>query len=138
MQHMIARLIFAFTCLFFASLSLYAEDVAEGTPEPEPPKVVQATATDEIVALVGKTATVEGKVTRVGATSGGGITFINMAPGANAFVAVVFKSSYDQFPNGFDAFKDQTLRVTGTVAIFKENTPQIVVKTADQIEIVKT
>ena len=104
----------------------------------EAPTVVQATATDEIKALAGKTVTVEGKVTRIGSTSGGGITFLNMAPGANSFVALVFKPDAAAFPDGFDKYKDQTLRVTGPIVIFKETTPEIVLKSPTQIEIVPT
>jgi DNA/RNA endonuclease YhcR with UshA esterase domain len=118
-----------------SALSIHAQE--EPTPTPEP-KVVQSSAKDELVALAGQTATVEGKVTRIGATSGGGITFINMAPGANGFVAVVFKSSYEAFPGGFDSYKDKTLRVTGRIELYKEATPQIVVKTPGQIKIVPT
>ncbi|MGH8046600.1 MAG: hypothetical protein ACREKL_05100 [Chthoniobacterales bacterium] len=102
----------------------------------EPPKVVQSTAADELKALAGQTATVEGKVTRIGATASGGITFINMAPGVNGFVAVVFKSNMDAFPNGLDEYKGKTLQVTGKIEFYKDTTPQIVVRTADQIKVV--
>ena len=125
------RLPLAAVCL----LSIVSLRAGEEAVTPEP-KIVQAAATDEIKAEAGKTVTVEGKVTRIGSTEGGGITFINMATGANAFVAVVFKSSAAQFPEGFDKYKGQTLQVTGKVEIYKETTPQIVVKTADQIVIV--
>jgi hypothetical protein len=113
---------------------LQAQDAA---PAPaEKPPVVQASAPDAVKALAGKTATVEGKITRVGATESGGITFLNFGGGANAFVAVVFKSNYAAFPEGFDKYKGQTVRVTGPIAIYKETTPQIVVKAPEQIVIV--
>jgi hypothetical protein len=110
---------------------------AQDAPPPaEKPPLVQASARDEIVALAGKTATVEGKVTRVGATPAGGITFINFTGGADAFVAVVYKSDYAGFPEGFDKYKDQTVRLTGTVVLYKDTKPQIALKSASQVEIV--
>jgi DNA/RNA endonuclease YhcR with UshA esterase domain len=115
-------------------VSLHAGD--ELTEAASPPRHVQATAAEELKALAGQMATVEGKVTRIGATSAGGITFINMGGGANGFVAVVFKSNYGAFPNGFDEYKGKTLQVTGKLELFKETTPQIVVKSPDQIKVV--
>jgi DNA/RNA endonuclease YhcR with UshA esterase domain len=132
---MIRSLLLAAALVCSSSL-LFAQDAAP-TPEPKPP-LVQATATDDVKALAGRKATVEGKITRIGATESGGITFLNFGGGANAFVAVVFKSSYAAFPDGFDKYKGQTVRVTGPVAIYKETTPQIVVKAPEQIEIVPT
>jgi DNA/RNA endonuclease YhcR with UshA esterase domain len=118
-------------------LSLVSLHAAEEPAEPaSPPKHVQATAAEELKALAGQTAIVEGKVTRIGATSAGGITFINMGGGANGFVAVVFKSNYGAFPNGFDEYKGKTLQVTGKIELFKETTPQIAVKSPEQIKVV--
>ncbi len=109
---------------------------AEDAPIPEEkPPVVLAADKEAVAALAGKRATVEGKVTRVGSTAAGGITFINFAGGPGGFVAVVYKSDYAAFPEGFDKYKGQTVRVTGPVVIYKETTPQIAVKSAEQIEI---
>jgi len=130
---MIRSLVLA-VALVCSSPFLHAQDAAP-TPEEKPP-VVQASAPDAVKALAGKKATVEGKITRIGSTETGGITFINFGGGPNAFVAVVFKSNYAAFPDGFDKYKGQTVRVTGPVAIYKETTPQIVVKAPEQIEIV--
>ena len=130
---MIRRFLLAAACVF-SIVALRAEDAVE---EPKAPaKVVQAAAAEEVKALVGQNATVEGKVGRIGSTAAGGITFINLAPGANGFVAVVFKADYGKFEGGFDKYKGQTIRVTGPLVLFKEATPQIVVKSPDQIEIV--
>lgn len=120
--------------LVVCALSLVSLRAQEETPAS--PKVVQSTAADELKALAGQTVTVEGKVTRIGATEAGGITFINMAPGSNGFVAVVFKSDYEAFPKGFDEYKSRTLRVTGKLELYKETTPQIAVRSPDQIKIV--
>lgn len=100
--------------------------------------MVQTSATDAIKALAGKVAVVEGRITRIGATPSGGITFINFAGGPGGFVAVVFRSDYQAFPDGFDKYKDRTVRISGKVAIYKETTPQIVVKSPEQIQIVET
>jgi DNA/RNA endonuclease YhcR with UshA esterase domain len=127
---MIRRLFLA-TCVLFTA-SLHAQDDTATTK----PKVIQSTATDDLKAAAGQQVTVEGKVARIGATSGGGITFINMAPGANSFVAVVFKPNLAQFPDGFDKYKNQTLRVTGKIIMYKETTPEIEVRGPDQIEVV--
>ncbi len=97
--------------------------------------VVSANAREELVGLAGKTVTVEGKA-RVGSTSGGGITFFNMASGPDAFKAVAFKAAAAAFPEGFDKYNGKTLRVTGKIELFKETTPQIVISAPDQIEIV--
>jgi len=100
------------------------------------PPVVQAASKDEVMALAGKVATVMGKITRVGSTTAGGITFLNFAGPANGFVAVVYKSNYAGFPDGFDKYKGQTVRVTGKVVIYKETTPQIVLREAKELEVV--
>lgn len=124
------RLLFLIACV--ASVLLLR---AQENPPAAEPKLVQATASEELKGLAGQTVTVEGKVSRIGATQGGGITFLNMAPGMNAFVAIVFKSSAAPFPEGFDKYKSQTVRVTGKLMLFKETTPQIEIKTPDQIKV---
>jgi RecJ-like exonuclease len=126
------RLLFVVAC----ALSIIPLRAQEEAAPAAPPKLVQATAVDELKAAAGQTVIVEGKVTRIGATSAGGITFINMAPGANAFVAVVFKAHYEAFPNGFDGYKDKTLQVTGKLVLYKDTTPQIEVSSPDQIKVV--
>lgn len=131
---MIRRILLAAAVCTFPLHALRAED-AEPTPTPVQ---ISAAETDAIKVLAGKLATVEGKVHRVGKTEAGGITFINLSGDRGGFVAVVFKSNYEAFPDGFDKYKDQTIRVTGKVELFKETTPEIVVKSPDQIEIVPT
>lgn len=127
---MIRRLFLAAALATVSLSGLRAEEADTSAPQ-----LVQAGETEKLVGLAGKTVTVEGRA-RVGATAGGGITFFNMAPGAAGFKAVVFKSSAAAFPDGFDKYKDQTLRVTGKIELFKETTPEIVIKLPDQVEIV--
>lgn len=74
----------------------------------------------------------------MGSTKNKSITFINVGlPKKQGFVAVIFEKNYGAFPNGFDAFHDQKVRVTGTLQLYQGSSPQIEVKTADQIEIIK-
>ncbi len=129
---MIRRILLAAAVSILPLHALRGEEV-EASPTPAR---VSATETDAIKLLAGKLATVEGKVHRVGKTEAGGITFINLTGDHGGFVAVVFKSSYENFPKGFDKYRDQTIRVSGKVELFKETTPEIVVKSPDQIEIV--
>lgn len=131
---MIRLLAFA-GALLVAAGSLRAQ---EATPTPEPPPVVPAAETDAIKALAGRDATVEGRITRIGSTEAGGIKFINFAGvGSGGFVAVVFKSNYAAFPDGFDAYQGALVRLTGKVEIYKETTPQIVVRSPAQITVVE-
>lgn len=126
----------AFAVGLFAAINVAVAQ--EATPTPEPPPVVPAAETDAIKALAGKDATVEGRITRIGSTEAGGIKFINFAgAGSGGFVAVVFKSNYEAFTGGFDAYRGALVRVTGKVEIYKETTPQIVVKSPEQITIVE-
>jgi len=102
------------------------------------PEVIDATNIDLLREKVGGVVTVEGSVTTVGSTTNKSITFINVGlPKKQGFVAVIFQKNYGAFPNGFDAFHEQKVRVTGTLQLYQGKNPQIEVKTADQIEIIK-
>lgn len=97
--------------------------------------VIQADNTAELQGKVGSEVVVEGVVKGVGKTSGDGITFLNFGDRKTGFVAVIFRSSYDKFPEGFDKYKSQKVRVRGTLEMFKDQQIQIKVATPDQIEI---
>ncbi len=99
--------------------------------------VVAADDTDRLKDLVGREVSVEGRVTRIGTTAAGGITFLNMSPVPNGFVAVVFQSACQQFPDGLEKFAGKAVKVTGTLKLYRETTPQIVIEVPDQIEIVE-
>lgn len=102
------------------------------------PEVIDATNVDLLREKVGAVVTVEGSVTTVGSTKNKSITFINVGlPKKQGFVAVIFEKNYGAFPNGFDAFHDQKVRVTGALQLYQGSSPQIEVKTADQLEIIK-
>jgi len=98
---------------------------------------IDSTNLDALRAAVGTSVTVEGLVTDVGTTKDGGITFINIGlPKKQGFVAVIFKASYSAFPDGFDKYKSQKVRISGPIKIYKSETPEIVVASPDQIAIV--
>lgn len=50
---------------------------------------------------------------------------------------MIFKKNIGAFPDGFDAYKNQKLRVTGKLSLYQNDKPQIEVSSPEQIEIVK-
>lgn len=112
------------------SIGLQAQD--EATPE-----VIDATNLEALRAKAGTEAIVEGVVTSVGKTAQGGITFINVGlPKKQGFVGVVYQKSYPAFPDGFDGFMSQKVRIRGTIDLYRGETPQIKINSPDQIQIV--
>lgn len=123
------------TLLSLAGLVLFA--TAAFAQDAVTPTVIDATNIDGLRAAAGMDAVVEGVVTEVGSTKGNTITFINIgAPKKQGFVAVVFQSDLGAFPEGFDKYKAQKVKVTGVIELYKGEQPQIKVKTPDQITIV--
>jgi DNA/RNA endonuclease YhcR with UshA esterase domain len=100
------------------------------------PTVVQAEDTATLESKIGSEVIVEGFVKDVGQTSGGGITFINFGDRKTGFTAVVFRSSLDNFPEGFEKYANQKVRVRGTLEKYQDRQIQIKVATPDQLEIV--
>ncbi len=123
------------TLLSLAGLVLFATAaLAQDAPTPT---VIDATNIDGLRAAAGTDAVVEGVVTEVGSTKGNTITFINIgAPKKQGFVAVIFQSDLGAFPEGFDKYKAQKVKVTGVIELYKGEQPQIKVKTPDQITVV--
>jgi hypothetical protein len=100
-------------------------------------EVIDATNLEALRAKSGQEAMVEGLVSDIGTTKDGGITFINIGLAKKqGFVAVIFRDSYQLFPEGFDKFRNQKVRVTGPVSLFRGETPQIKLTAAEQITIV--
>lgn len=132
--------------LFLSLRPALAQDEATPAPspvaEPSAPEnaaaapVVQADNTAELQGKIGSEVIVEGVIKAVGKTSGDGITFLNFGERKTGFVAVVFRKSYDKFPEGFDKYANQKVRVRGTLEDFKGKQVQITVSTPDQLEIV--
>ncbi|MBE2203820.1 MAG: hypothetical protein IAE94_05750 [Chthoniobacterales bacterium] len=104
----------------------------------EEPKVLEATDLDQLKAHVGQEVVVEGLVTEIGATPTKSIAFINLGfPKKQGFAAVIFKKNHGAFPEGFDLYKTQKLRVSGVLTLYQNERLQIEVSSPAQIEIVK-
>ena len=96
-------------------------------------------AAEDIAGLeskVGSEIIVEGVVRNVGKGSNDGITFLNFGDRRTGFVAVAFSSVYDKFPEGFDRYNGQKVRVRGMLEKFRDRQLQIRIFAPDQIEIV--
>jgi hypothetical protein len=101
-------------------------------------EVLDATDLDAIRAKAGMDAAVEGLVTDIGTTKDSSITFINIGmPKKEGFVALVFQKDYQAFPDGFDMFRNQKVRVKGMVKLYRSETPQIILTSPEQIEILE-
>lgn len=98
--------------------------------------VIQADNLSELQAKVGAEVIVEGVVKEVSKAPGDNITFLNFGQRKSGFVVVVFRSSYDKFPEGLEKFANQKVRVRGTLESYKDRQVQIRVSTPDQLEIV--
>lgn len=120
------KAIAGFCLLVFLTANGFAQD-----------EVVDATDLDAIRAKVGMDATVEGLVRDIGTTKDSSITFVNIGmPKKGGFVALVFQKDYAAFPDGFDRYRNQKVRVKGRVKLYRSETPQIILTSSDQIEIV--
>lgn len=113
-----------------------ATEHAAAASEAAAPVVIQAEDMASLESKVGSEVTVEGLVKEVGKTSGGGITFINFGDRKTGFTAVVFRSAADKFPEGFDKYANQKVRVRGTLEKYQGRQIQIKIVTPDQLEIV--
>ncbi len=101
------------------------------------PEVLDAANVEVLRTHGGQDVVVEGPVTELGKTKTNSITFINMGlPRKQGFVAVIFEKNYAAFPEGFDSYKGQTLRISGKLDLYQGEQPQIEVRTPEQIQIV--
>ena len=100
-------------------------------------EISDATNLEALRAKDGVEVTVEGTVTEIGTTKDSTITFINIgAPKKRGFVAVVFQKNYAAFPEGFDKFRNQKVRVKGLLKLYRGEIPQVVLNTPGQISVV--
>lgn len=100
-------------------------------------EILDATNLEALRAKDGAEVTVEGVVSEIGTTKEATITFINIgAPKKQGFVAVVFQKSYAAFPEGFDQYRNQKVRVKGLMKLYRGETPQIVLSAPEQITLV--
>lgn len=99
--------------------------------------VLDATDLDALRTRVGVDAVVEGLVTDIGTTKDASITFVNIGlPKKQGFVALVFQKDYVAFPEGFDKYRNQKVRVKGLLKLYRGETPQIILTSPDQITVV--
>ena len=99
--------------------------------------VLDATDLEALRARVGVDAVVEGLVTEIGTTKDASITFVNIGlPKKQGFVALVFQKDYEAFPEGFDKYRNQKVRVKGLMKLYRGETPQIILTSPEQITVV--
>ncbi len=134
-------------CLLGAGLFLVG--CSDGPPpaEPEPlpptpeaadePPAIRADDASALNALTGQEVAVEGPVVRIGSTPNGDLTFLNFTPQRGGFTAVIHRSNYDSFPDGFGAYDGRQLRVTGLLEKYRDETPQIRVSVPEQLTIIE-
>jgi DNA/RNA endonuclease YhcR with UshA esterase domain len=100
--------------------------------------VLQSEDLASMESQVDREVVIEGVVKSVGTGPNDGITFLNFGERRSGFVAVIFRAAYDKFPEGFDQFVQQRVRVRGTLEKYRDRQLQIKIVTPDQIEIVAT
>ena len=98
--------------------------------------VIQAEDTAAMQSKVGSEVIIEGLVKNVGKGPNDGITFLNFGDRKTGFVAVIFRPAYDKFPEGFDKYANQKVRVKGALENFRDRQMQMKIFTPDQLEIV--
>jgi hypothetical protein len=136
-----------FLLVGFSSFVLAQEEAASPDPTPaaEPaatpdagaePVVIQAEDTAAMQSKVGSEVIIEGFVKNVGKGPNDGVTFINFGDRKTGFVAIVFRPAYDKFPEGFEKYANQKVRVRGALENFRDRQMQIKISTPDQLEIV--
>jgi DNA/RNA endonuclease YhcR with UshA esterase domain len=114
-----------------------AADTEPSAPAPaaEAP-VISSEDTATMETKVGSEVIVEGVVRDVGTGSNDSITFLNFGDRRTGFTVVAFRAVYDKFPDGFEKFSGQKVRVRGQLEKFRDRQLQIRLSTPDQIEVV--
>jgi DNA/RNA endonuclease YhcR with UshA esterase domain len=114
-----------------------AAEAETSTPAPaaEAP-VISAEDTATMEAKIGSEVIVEGVVRNVGKGSNDSITFLNFGDRRTGFTVVAFSAVYDKFPDGFEKFSGQKVRVRGQLEKFRDRNMQIRLSTPDQIEVI--
>ena len=114
-----------------------AAETETSTPAPaaEAP-VISAEDTATMEVKVGSEVIVEGVVRNVGKGSNDSITFLNFGDRRTGFTVVAFRAVYDKFPDGFEKFSGQKVRVRGQLEKFRDRNMQIRLSTPDQIEVI--
>lgn len=119
------------------------ENVLKNAPPIPAPKLAEGvlSANDDpaIRAVSGQIATVQGKVSRVGATDTGSITFINFRGNDRGkFVAIVRRDNVESvaqpFGGSLESLSGKTVEIRGKIEMFK-NAPQIDIRQPDQLKV---
>ena len=123
-----------------ASLIIVALAMAQGVRAQEQSTadvpVIQAEDTSALDSNIGSEVIVEGVVRQVGTGPNDSIKFLNFGDRQTGFVAVIFKPAFSHFPEGFDHYAQQRVRVRGTLEKYRDKQVQIRINTPDQLEIV--
>jgi hypothetical protein len=141
--------------ILLAAGSIHGQEVAEATPEAEesapsaeatrqtesPAAVIAAPVipSEDIAAMeskLGSEVIIEGVVGNVGSMPNGSITFLNFGDQRTGFVAAVIRPAYEKFPDDFDKYSQQKVRVRGSLEKYRDRQIQIKILTPDQIEVV--
>lgn len=123
---------------FAAAVQAEEENAAAEAPTSGATASGEAISSSDLTALESKVGTdvvVEGVVTKVGSGPNDNITFLNFGDMRTGFVAVVFRAAYDKFPEGFDRYAQQKVRVTGRLEKYRDRQVQVKIFTPDQLEI---
>lgn len=126
------------TCfaLLLPAILLVATTEAEEAGSNGEALVIQSEDGASLESNVGQDVVVEGMVRNVGTGPNDNITFLNFGQRGSGFVAVIFRAAYDKFPEGFEGYAGQKVRVRGMLEKYRDRQPQIKVITPDQLEIV--
>lgn len=124
-----------FATVLMATLVLALGARAEEVAVVEPP-VIQAEDKAALLANMGNEVIVEGVIKDIGTGPNDGIKFLNFGDRKVGFTAVIFRASFNQFPEGFDKYLQQKVRVRGELETYRDTQIQIRIITPDQIEIV--
>ncbi|MFV0337771.1 MAG: hypothetical protein ACK5LK_05960 [Chthoniobacterales bacterium] len=104
----------------------------------EEPKILDATDLTTLRDHADTEVVVEGFVTEIGRTKSNSITFINIGlPKKEGFVALIYEKDYSAFPEAFNIYEKKKVRVKGMLKLYRNETPQVVMTSPEQIEIVE-
>ncbi len=116
-----------------AEVSEGAEDSAPAEGSESAESVTGIISWQEADAHVGQELTVEGRIVRANDT--GSITFLNFSKKKGGFVAVVFADDYDNFGDlPVRLYDGKEVWISGEITAYK-GTPQIVVRSPEQVEV---
>ena len=126
----LVRLMFFCACVFYtATVASHAQtpiSADEGLPH------VRWSDAEKVV---GSIAVVSGKITNVGQF--GKVSFLNFDSRRDVFKAVVFRDDLEKFPKPLaDLYENKLVMIRGPVTLYKD-VPQIQIKSADQIRVVR-